>query len=178
MLRPRDTGHPSRRLDSRRRPPTTSDVSGGASPFRFGLERVREVRVHDERTAQEGLAGSLMARSREQAALAAVQSTLEHARRTATSQPGAAGTMSGPGLVAGVAWVQRLERRRDTAAEANARADAQVARDRVSVLEAARRREALDRLRDRRLAEHTLAAGRAESAQLDEIALRGHRGAA
>jgi flagellar FliJ protein len=156
--------------------PTTQDVS--ESPFRFGLERVREVRVHDERTAQEGLAGSLMARSREQAALAAVQSTLEHARRTATSATGEQAMSSGPALVAGAAWVQRLERRRDLAAVQSARADEQVVRDRVSVLEAARRREALDRLRDRRLSEHTLAAGRAESARLDEIALRGHRGAA
>jgi flagellar FliJ protein len=148
------------------------------SPFRFGLERVREVRVHDERTAQEGLAGSLMARSREEAALAAAKSRLDDARRTATSSPDFTGTLSGPALVAGVAWVQRLERHCDAAAASSARADAQVSKDRENVLEAARRREALDRLRARRLAEHTLASRRAESARLDEMASRRRPGVA
>ncbi len=150
----------------------------GESPFRFGLERVREVRVHDERTAQEGLAGSLMVRTREEAALAAARTRLHEARRTATTAPDFTGTLSGPALVAGVAWVQRLERHCETAAASSARADAQVSRDRENVLEAARRREALDRLRARRLAEHTLAAGRAENARLDEMALRRRPGVA
>ncbi|MCW3040733.1 MAG: hypothetical protein JWM31_2638, partial [Solirubrobacterales bacterium] len=51
------------------------------SPFRFGLERVREVRVHDERTAQEILASSLGVRGRQQAALAAAEQQLASGRR-------------------------------------------------------------------------------------------------
>ncbi len=152
--------------------PADHPVVSNESPFRFGLERVRDVRVHDERTAQEGLAGSLMARSREEAAHLSAKTRLDDARRTATSATDFTGTLTGPDLMAGVAWVQRLERHCDAAAASSARADAQVSRDRESVLEAARRREALDRLRARRLAEHTLAAGRAESARLDEMALR------
>lgn len=146
------------------------------TPFRFGLERVRDVRAHAERTAREGLAGSLLARSREVAALDAARTDLQEARRTATAAQDPSGTVSGHALVAGVAWVQRLERHCETAAASSARADAQVCEDRAIVLEAARRREALDRLRDRRLAEHTLASGRAESARLDEMALRGFVG--
>lgn len=148
------------------------------TPFRFGLERVREVRAHDERTAQEVLAGSLNARGRQQAALAAAESVLTQARRTATLPAAPTVPLTGPALVAGVAWVAALERRREQAVRSSAAAEAQVGRDRQSVLAAARRREALDRLRERRLAEHTLAAGRAESARLDEIALRGHLGVA
>ncbi|MCW3013446.1 MAG: fliJ, partial [Solirubrobacterales bacterium] len=89
---------------------TSRTITKGVSesPFRFGLERVRQVRAHDERTAQEGFAGSLTARSREQAALVDAQSTLELARRTATPAAAQTGTLSGPGLVAGAAWVQRL----------------------------------------------------------------------
>lgn len=131
--------------------------------------------MHDERTAQELLAASLSARGRQEAALAAAELTLVEARRTATVATAPTVPLTGPGLVAGAAWVQALERRREQAARASAAAEAQVGRDRASVLEAARRREALDRLRERRLAEHTLAAGRAESARLDEIALRGIR---
>lgn len=148
------------------------------TPFKFGLERVRDVRVHDERAAQEVLAASLMNRSAQQAALAAAESSLVAARATGV-QPVVPGTpLTGAGLIAGQAWVQRLERRREQAARASDQAEAQVSGDRAKVLEAARRREALDRLRERRRAEHALAAGRAESARLDEIALRTTRGAA
>lgn len=149
------------------------------TPFRFGLARVREVRVHAEQAAQEVLAASLTRRSAEQAALAAAENCLANARRTATpgGDPASAvdGPISGAALIAGQAWVQRLERRCEQAVRASEQAEAQVGTDRVKVLEAARRREALDRLRDRRRAEHTLVAGRAECARLDEIALRGLR---
>jgi flagellar FliJ protein len=147
------------------------------TPFKFGLERVREVRVHAERAAQEVLAASLTQRSAQQAALTAAESSLVTARRTAgAGVPGA--PLTGATLIAGQAWVQRLERRHEQAVHASVRAEAQVGDDRVKVLEAARRREALDRLRERRRAEHALAAGRAESARLDEIALRSHQGVA
>lgn len=145
------------------------------SPFRFGLERVREVRVHDERTAQEVLAQSLNARLREQAALEAAESTLHAARRTATVPADPGMPLTGSALLAGHAWVQRLERRLEQALHKSTLAEEQVGRDRASVLEAARRREALDKLKDRRHAEHRLAAGRAESARLDEMALRTSR---
>ncbi|WP_354699793.1 hypothetical protein DSM112329_00048 [Paraconexibacter sp. AEG42_29] len=147
------------------------------SPFRFGLERVREVRVHDEQAAQEILAASLTRRGTEQAALAAAERSLAAARLIAAPavEPAAAVPVTGAALLAGQAWVQRLERRREQAVHASDRAEAQVGEDRVKVLAAARRREALDRLRDRRRAEHSLAAGRAECARLDEIALRGTR---
>lgn len=148
------------------------------SPFRFGLERVREVRVHDERTAQEVLAASLNARRREEAALAAARAGLEEARRRAGAVTDPSLPLTGHTLLAGQAWVQRLERRTEQAARQTAVAEAQVGRDRESVLQASRRREALDKLKDRRRAEHDLAAGRAECARLDEMAMRITRPAA
>ena len=45
----------------------------------------------------------------------------------------------------------------------------------AALLEAARERSALDRLRARRAAEHGRAAARRESAELDELAIRAHR---
>lgn len=148
------------------------------SPFRFGLERVREVRVHDERTAQEVLASSLNARLREEAALAAARAGLEEARRRAVVPAHPAAPLTGAALIAGQAWIQRLERRTEQAVRQTAVAEAQVGRDRESVLEASRRREALDKLKARRRAEHNLAAGRAECARLDEMAMRMTRPAA
>lgn len=144
------------------------------SPFRFGLERVRDVRVHAEKAAQETLAQSLMLRGTQLAALAEADATLAAARSSAVPDPVVASAVpvSGASLMARHAWVQRLERRRDQAITACDRAEAQVAGDRAKVLDAARRREALDKLRDRRRAEHALMAGRAEAARLDEIAGR------
>lgn len=148
------------------------------SPFRFGLERVREVRVHDERTAQEVLAVSLNARLREEAALAAARAGLAEARGRAAVPADPSVALTGAALIAGQAWVQRLERRAEQAVRKTAAAEAQVGRDRESVLAASRRREALDKLKDRRRAEHQLAAGRAECARLDEMAMRATRPAA
>lgn len=144
------------------------------SPFRFGLERVRDVRVHAEKAAQETLAQSLMLRGTQLAALAEADATLAAARTASVPDPVISPSVpvSGQALMASHAWVQRLERRRDQAITACDRAEAQVAGDRAKVLDAARRREALDKLRDRRRAEHTVLAGRAEAARLDEIAGR------
>ena len=78
--------------------------------FNFGLERVREIRAHDEDRAKEAFAASLAHRVQGAAMLA----------------------------------------------------------------EASRRRQALERLKERRRAEHMLAASRAEAVTLDEIALQQH----
>lgn len=140
------------------------------TPFVFGLERVRELRAHDEDRAREELAASLADRLRGEAQLHAATERLRTAQGLAA--PGA--PLTGAVLVARQAWTERLERSIDAATDDLHRADAAVARRREALAAAGRKREALDRLRNRKLAEHRLAAGRRETAVLDEIALRTH----
>jgi flagellar protein FliJ len=140
--------------------------------FRFGLERVRQVRAHAEDRAKEELAASIAARLRGEALLRAAQERLADAH--ALGREGAEAPISGAVLVARQAWTERIERSRVDAEREVAGADAAVAARREALAAAGRRREALDRLRRRKLAEHQLAGARAEGAALDEMALGIH----
>jgi flagellar FliJ protein len=146
------------------------DVS--ETTFRFGLERVRQVRAHDEDRAKEELAAGIAARLRGEALLRAAQERLADAH--ALGRGGTALPASGAVLVARQAWTERVERSRVDAEHAVSAADADVAARREALAAAGRRREVLDRLRERKLAEHRLAGARAEGAALDEMALGMH----
>lgn len=140
--------------------------------FRFGLERVRQVRAHAEDRAKEELAASIAARLRGEALLRAAQERLADAH--ALGREGAEAPISGAVLVARQAWIQRVERSRSDAERAVTSADAAVAARREALAAAGRRREVLDRLRERKLTEHRAAGARAEGAALDEMALGMH----
>ena len=142
-------------------------------PFRFGLERVRELRVHDEDRAKEAFAASLGHRVRGAAMLAAADERLRDAL-LAAPHADAAPALSGADLLAHQTYVERLERTKAEAALSLAHLDADLASRRSSLTEASRRREALERLKARRGEEHRVEASRREAAALDEIALRGH----
>jgi flagellar FliJ protein len=141
-----------------------------ASPFRFGLERVRELRVHAEDRAKEAFAAGLGERARGAALLESVDVRLHDARQSA---PAGAGT--GADLQLHQAWVERLERSRADAALRLDALDQDLERRRAVLTDASRGREVLDRLRDRRAAEHAAEAQRREGAALDEVAIQGHR---
>jgi flagellar FliJ protein len=144
--------------------------------FVFGLERVRELRVHAEDRAKEELAQALAARLRNEAVLSAADARL--ARSLADARPTGQAPLSGPALAARQAWTERLERSRADAERALHRSDADVVAQRTVLGAAARDRQALEKLRGRRLAEHRAAAARREGAVLDELAARTHaRGA-
>lgn len=138
--------------------------------FVFGLERVRELRVHDEDKAKEQLAASLAHRLRGEALLRAAESELSAALLAGRDVDG----LSGAALVARQAWTERLERTRAQAAGDLSRASDEVDARRRDVADAGRAREALDRLRERRHAEFRAGVLRREGAELDEMALRGH----
>lgn len=141
--------------------------------FDFGLERVRRVRAHDEDRAKEALASSLARRERQEARLNAVAEQLQAARfATTTFQDGPAVDVAA--LRARQAYVERLERTRLVTALEVDRAGAEVDAHRTVVTAASRKREVLDRLRDRQAAAHRLEVMRAEGTRLDEIALQGH----
>jgi flagellar FliJ protein len=139
--------------------------------FKFGLERVRELRAHDEDRAKEAFAASLEQRVRGAAQLADAARQLGEAqelqRREALGR-------SGTDLAAMQLWLERVEQSRHDAERRLHADDAELLHRRGQLTEASRRRQALDKLKERRAAEHALAAARAEGAFLDEIALNAH----
>jgi flagellar FliJ protein len=142
-------------------------------PFKFRLERVRELRERDEDRAREELAVSLGHQLRGTAMLQAAAEQVRDAR--ALRRPDVGVAASGAELVAHERWVQRLESERATAELAVERASAEVVHRRGELVAARQRREALERLKTRREKEHTARVLRAEGAMLDEIALAAHQ---
>jgi flagellar FliJ protein len=143
--------------------------------FKFRLERVHDIRRQRERGAQEELAAALGREAGGQAALGQVDATIEDAREQFRGVSGYGEALSGTDLAASQAYLERLAGRRAVAVrDLNASRD-EVGRRRRDLETAARERQALDRLRDRRRAEHDREAARVEGNQLDELALAGHR---
>ena len=143
-----------------------------SKPFKFRLERVRELRERDEDRAREELAVSLGHQLRGTAMLQAAAEEVRSARTRPATGPGAG--VTGADLVAHERWVERLESERATAELAVQRASAEVAHRRGELVGARQRREALERLKARQQTEHTAQVQRAEGAVLDEIALAAH----
>ena len=139
--------------------------------FKFGLERVRELRAHDEDRAKEAFASSLADRMRGAALAAAASEAVDAAHAVRRDGVGAA---SGTDLVAMQAWLDRVEQSRRDAERQLAEREQQLAQRRDELTEASRRRQALERLKERRAAEHRLDEQRREGAFLDEVALSAH----
>jgi flagellar protein FliJ len=142
-------------------------------PFIFKLERVRALRERKEELAKEELAASLAFRLRGEAMLHAATETLESARST---QRGSAGTpVTAHDLQAAQAFIERAERERESASLDLDRRDAEVDARRMSLQAAAREREVLERLKERRRDQHRKDSDRREGAVLDEMAIGIHR---
>ena len=139
--------------------------------FRFGLERVRELRAHDEDRAKEAFAASLAQRMRGAALLASASAQLDEAQ--AARREGA-DTTDGQTLVYMQAYLDRVEQSRREAERELEDSDAAVAERRRALTEASRRRQALDRLKERRAAEYAADEARREGARLDEVATTAH----
>lgn len=142
-------------------------------PFRFGLERVRELRAHDEDRAREEFAASLNRRARGAAMLQAAQDLIQQARDGRRSET-AAGPVTGQDLVSQQLWLERLERHRDSAAQELTRSDAELSARRHELDQARQKREVLEKLKERRRDEHAAESARREGAALDEMALSAH----
>jgi flagellar FliJ protein len=143
-----------------------------SAPFRFGLERVREIRAHDEDQAKERFAASLNARLRGEAVLRAAEDRLREAQ-SGTTAPGLR-PLSGASLVSRQAWVERLEQSRADAQLRMANYEAELQARRDELRQASQAREVLDQLKTRQREQHRLASDRVEAAQLDEMALQMH----
>jgi len=143
------------------------------TPFRFGLERVREIRAHDEDQAKERFAQSLNERLRGEAVLRAAEDRLREAQRPVVPES-FGGSVSGSSLVARQAWVDRLQRSREDAAVRLQGLDVALEHSRATLTDASRAREVLDQLKERQRDAHRRECERRESAALDEMALAVH----
>lgn len=155
------------------RRPSTENVSR----FVFRLEKVHRVRRSAEERAREELASSLAAQRESEAAMGAagdrVSGALDVHRRVAELSGASAAD-----LLAAQAYLERLESERRVAERVNDCHVESVAERRVALQAAARDREAMDRLRDKRAAAHRVEVARADAVVQDELALRMHGGQA
>jgi len=143
------------------------------TPFRFGLERVRELREHAEDRAREEFAASLNRRERDAAALHAASDLVEQAQQA--RRGGAAAPLSGQDILAQQRWLERVESDRRNAELEVARRDAEIESRRQALGAAQQRREVIERLKERHRAEHQAADALRAAAALDEMALAIHR---
>jgi flagellar protein FliJ len=142
--------------------------------FTFRLERVRTLRERAEERAREELARELQLRLRGEALLRAATltaSAAQDAGRDAVQAP----LTSATDLQAAQAYIERAERARREAALDLDRQDAEVAARRDVLAEAARDREAIDRLKDKQRSDFDREWARRAQNQLDEVALGVHR---
>jgi flagellar FliJ protein len=143
-------------------------------PFTFRLERVRAVRERLEDQAKEELATSLSQRLRGEAMLRAATDELASARekRVETLTGGVA---NGTDLVAAQAYLEHAQRTREARALELDRRETEVAARRPALAAAARERQVLERLKERRREDHVRESERLAGAAIDELALGVHR---
>jgi flagellar FliJ protein len=143
------------------------------TPFRFPLERIRALRERSEDLAKQELAGALARRTSCVERLNAMGAEISGA--FVAQRSAATVGASAHDLLAHQAYLERIEQAHDAGEQDLGRHDAEVGVRRDAVREAARERQALERLKERRRADHARALARAEGATLDEIALTQHR---
>jgi flagellar FliJ protein len=142
--------------------------------FTFRLERVRTIRERAEERAREALSTELRNRAEGEALLRdaadAVSAACEAGRGTVTG-----GRSSATDFLSAQAFLERTEVVRAEAALELARREAEVAARRDALTAAARDRQAIDKLKERRQAEHDAEWARRSQNLLDELALAVHR---
>ena len=141
------------------------------TPFRFGLERVRELREHDEDRAREEFAASLTRRQRDAAALRAASELVDQAQEARR----AGAPSDGHTIVAQQLWLERVESDRRKAELEVARREAEIESRRQALGAAQQRREVIERLKERHRADHQAADALRAASALDEMALAVHR---
>jgi flagellar protein FliJ len=142
-------------------------------PFNFRLERVRALRERFEDQAREELAVSLSVRLKGEAMLRSASETYTRAQET--RRQAARAELSGQDLLASHAYMERTSRLRQAAELELDRRDAEVDARRTALVTASRERQVLERLKERRLADHRREAERIEAGLLDEVAIATHR---
>jgi flagellar protein FliJ len=143
------------------------------SSFRFRLERVRALRERREDAAKEELAGAMLRHRRCEEEVQAAAERIARARAAqadATRLPASAND-----LMAHQAYLERAERAHTATRQNLQRQEVELLQRREALTQAARDRQALERLKENRRAEHEREVARQEGLMLDEIALNGYR---
>ena len=140
-----------------------------STPFRFSLERVRALREHTEDAAKEALAGAMADRDRSEQIAREATDAVDQARQAQLAV--GAGPVNGHELLARQAYLERSERVQAASRERLGRSERTVAQRRAALTEAARDRQALERLKEHRRADHEQELARQESMVQDELAL-------
>ena len=143
------------------------------STFRFSLERIRALRERTEDEAKEALAGAMQDQLRSERGVREAAEALARARDAHRGTAG--GAIDVTHLIAQQAYLERSERAQVTSQEMLERSEAKVARRREVLTEAARERQALEKLKEHRRSDHEREVARQETITLDEIALNGFR---
>ena len=141
--------------------------------FRFRLERVRALRERREDAAKEELAGAMLRHRRceEEVQEAAARIARAHAAQVdATLLPADA-----TDLMARQAYLERAERAHQATRQNLQRHELELAQRREALTQAATDRQALERLKEHRRADHEREVARQEGLMLDEIAINGFR---
>ncbi|HEY4349547.1 MAG TPA: flagellar FliJ family protein [Gaiellaceae bacterium] len=141
-------------------------------PFRFQLEAVRALREHAETSSRVELAGELSTALTRRQELAEATVMLEDARTNAPFVDGS--TVSAWDILATDAYLQRRETARAAAAEAMLIQERRIEIHRNLLVEASRKRQALEMLKARRAEAHRAEAERIEIAHLNDVALLLH----
>ncbi|HTA05364.1 MAG TPA: flagellar export protein FliJ [Solirubrobacteraceae bacterium] len=149
-------------------------MSTGPS-FRFRLERVRALRERRTESARLELAKAISTSSDSRMRLYDVNAELERAREQQRRAALPASAVDAHQLHAQQAYAERVEAQRRARLEEHARHEAAVAGRTEELTRAARSQRTLERLKERKHAEHEREASRLEGALLDEIAIERHR---
>ena len=141
--------------------------------FRFRLERVRALRERHEDAAKEALAGAMV---QHKSCADAVALAADHVAQAQASQLEAtASPMSAIDLLARQAYLERAEKVHQAGRRELHRHELELNRRRQALTEAARERQALERLKEHRRRDHERETARLEGLALDEIAINGFR---
>jgi flagellar FliJ protein len=142
--------------------------------FTFRLERVRTLRERAEERAREALSAELRVRAEGEAMLRQATEAVGAARAAGRCAV-TGGRTTAIDLMAAQNFLEKTERTRVEAELELARREAEVDVKRRLLAAAARDRQAIDKLKERRQAEHDAEWARRSQNTLDELALAVHR---
>ena len=141
--------------------------------FRFRLERVRALRERSEDAAKQALAEAMQGHHVANEALVRAQAQVAAAQ--AAQSEGHTETQTVADLVARQAFLERSERAVHASRQDLTRHEHHLEQRRHELSEAARERQALERLKENRRADHDRELARREAIDLDEMAITGFR---
>ncbi|HWE09049.1 MAG TPA: flagellar export protein FliJ [Solirubrobacteraceae bacterium] len=144
-----------------------------APSFRFRLERVRALRERHEDAAKQAFAGAAIECERSEREVQEAAQRVAAARDAQLDVAGAPTTALE--LMGRQAYLERSERAHSATQEDLHRREQALVQRRHELTQAARDRQALERLKERRRRDHDREQARIEAMTLDEIALNGFR---